>query len=170
MSYRVRYDGELSVVPPLNPAEQKALTAFHNSRRMWTTGGPLDSRDLSSGHKDVIDYNKTAPGQPGMWCDVAVLNDGTHLGVDPARENGDITPWVEYLIDHVLKEDAVFQTFDTDFPDQVGSKDLLRGFTFDHMVNGEMKAVGEDGDTWMIRVKDNEVSTVRPVFPEEHEG
>lgn len=160
MSYHVRYEGELSVVPPLNPAEQKALTAFHTSRRIKTTGGPLDSRDLSSGHPDVIDYNEPADGQPGLWCDVTVLNDGTHLGVDSARENSDITPWVEYLIDHLLKPGAVF----SDIPDEVGEKDPLRAFTFDHVVNGEMKAVGEDGDVWMIRVKDNAVKTARPTF------
>jgi len=162
MSYHVRYEGELSVVPALNPAEQKALTAFHESRRIRTTGGPLDSRDLSSGHQDVIDYNTPPEGQPGLLCDVAVLNDGTHLGVDESRENSDITPWVEYLIEHLLKEGAVF----SQIPDEVGEKDPLRSFTFDHVVNGEMKAVGEDGDVWLIRVKDNEVKTVKPTFPE----
>jgi hypothetical protein len=167
MSYHVHYEGDLSVTPPLNPAEQKALAAFHKSRRIWTKAGPLDTRDLSSGHEDVIDYNKTAPGQPGLWCDVTPLGDAAKLGVDSSRENSDITPWVEYLIDHLLKPGAVFATFDEDFPDQVGSKDLLRGFTFDHVVNGEMKAVGEDGETWLIKVKDNVVKTVKATFPED---
>lgn len=163
MSYHVRYDGKLSVVPPLNPAEVKALATFHDSRRISTTAGPLDTRDLSSGHPDVIDYNTPPEGQPGLWCDVTPLEDGTHLGVDPNRENGDITPWVEYLIDHLLKPGAVY----SEIPESVGEKDVLRSFTFDHVVNGEMKCVGEDGDVWLLRVKDNVVKSVKPSFVED---
>lgn len=162
MSYRVTYDGTLSVEPPLNPAEIKALNAFGESRRIRTTAGPLDSRDLESTHPDVIDYNEPPEGQPGMWCDVRVSEDGTKLTVDESGEPGDITPWVEYLIDHLLKPDAVFSSV----PGEVGQKDLLRQFTFNHVVSGEMKCVGEDGDVWAIRVRDNAVSQVKPSFPE----
>lgn len=160
MGYTVKYDGDLTIEPPLNEAERRALNAFFNSRRMLTKGGPLDSRNLSSSHPDVIDYNSVAEGQPGLHCDMTLSEDGTLWSAYPCEKNGDLTPWITYVIDHLLKEDAVFSS-----SEDVQENDPLHKFTFDHLVSGEMKAVGEDGDVWLIRVMDNKVESVKSTFP-----
>lgn len=162
MGYDVQYTGKLKIEPPLNEAECRALTAFFNSRRMLTKGGPLDSRNLESRHPDVIAYNETALGQPGLWCNMRISEDGSLWDADPMREKtGDLTPWITYVIGHLLKEGAVFSNWE-----DVSESDPIRKFTFDHVVNGEMRAVGADGDVWVITVTNNELRSV-DIFEDE---
>jgi len=61
-----------------------------------------------------------------------------------------------YLIDHFLKPGAEAS--------KTGSK-LFEQFTFDHVVNGQIEAQGEDpDDRWALIVKDNKVSVAQASF------
>lgn len=165
MPYDASYTGQLRIEPPLNPTEQKALSSFLGSRRIRTVAGPLDSRKLDSTHFDVLDYNRPPEGQPSLWTGLRIANDGEVLEWNGEEKPGDLTAWIRYLIDHLLKPRAAF----LDLMYEVGPKDLLRGFTFDHVVNGQLVGTSR-GEVWAIRVQDNDVVTtdmVAPVITEE---
>lgn len=159
-----KYEGRLTIEPPLNPHEVRALTAFFNSRRIRTTGGPLDSRLLAETHPDVLAYNEPPEGQPGLHCDLEVSEDGKTLVWGEDDNSGpDLHRWITYVIDHLLKDGAEFSFMDrADVMDLVAESDLLWQFTFNHMVDGVIEAEAMVGDTWTIYVMDNEVSVVRP--------
>jgi hypothetical protein len=161
------YQGALIIEPPLNPREVRALAAFFDSRRIQTEGGPLDCRTLPGFHPDIIDMNRPPKGQPGLWCDLRVSEDGKTLEWDGTRHTTppDLDKWIAYVIDHLLKPDAEFDIRERNFDlSQMSDEDLLHYFTFDHYVNGILEAEG-DGDTWKVYVIDNEVSVVRPFSP-----
>lgn len=163
MTYSIRYEGQLSIECPLNRREIRALTAFFDTRRIQTRGGPLDSRRLSSADPDVIDYNRPPEGQPGLFCDLEVSEDGTVLrwGGDSSSGKPDLDKWIIYVIDHLLKPGAEFDIRERNF-DLTGmsDEDLLHYFTFDHYVSGHLVGTAsETGEVWKIVVKDNEVST-----------
>lgn len=159
-TYTSRYEGQLIIEPPLNRREVRALTAFFDSRRIQTQGGPLDSRRLPQGHPEVLSYNEPPEGQPGLRCDLEVSEDGKILRWDRQEDTGpDLDKWITYVIDHLLKPDAEFDIRERNF-DLTGmsDEDLLRYFTFDHEVNGHMTATAtETGEVWKILVKENKV-------------
>jgi len=160
MTYPTRYEGQLTIEPPLNNQEVKALTDFFHSRRIRTTGGPLDCRTLDGGHQDVLDYNKPPEGQPGLYCDLEVTEAGDVLRWDRSSETGpDLDKWIVYVIDHLLKEGAEFDIRERDFDlSQMSDENLLRSFTFDHGVNGHLVATTtQTGEVWKIVVRDNKV-------------
>lgn len=166
-TYTSRYEGQLIIEPPLNRREVRALTAFFDSRRIQTQGGPLDSRRLPQGHPEVLSYNEPPEGQPGLRCDLEVSEDGKILRWDRQEDTGpDLDKWITYVIDHLLKPDAEFDIRERNFDlSGLSDEDLLRYFDFDHYVNGILDAEAMVGDTWKIYVIDNEVSVVRePVF------
>lgn len=166
MTY-AKFQGALTVEPPLNKYEVKALTAFFGSRRILTHGGPLDCRDLPGFHSQVIDIAKPAEGQPGLWCDLKISEDGKTLSWNDQSETTErnLDEWVIYVIDHLFKEDAEFNIRERNFDlSDLDDDNLLRSFTFDHYVDGEMTGEVMVGDTWKILVKDNVVTLVKPVF------
>ena len=66
--------------------------------------------------------------------------------------------WLQYLIDHFLRPGAKARTS--------GRPDFER-FTFDHVVNGTIAAERDDTrQLWLIRCKDNEISTEQLVPPD----
>jgi hypothetical protein len=163
-----KFTGALTIEPPLKADEVKALTAFFKSRRILTHGGPLDCRDLPGFHSQVIDMTRPAEGQPGVWCDLKVSEDGTTLSWDDESETTErnLDAWLTYVIDHLLKPGAEFDIRERDFDlSQMSDGNLLRSFTFDHFVNGEMTGTISEADgVWKIIVKDNEVSTAPVVL------
>lgn len=160
MTYPTRYEGQLTIEPPLNRREVRALTAFFHSRRIQTLGGPLDTRPLGANHQDVIDYNLPPEGQPGLHCDLEISEKGDVLCWGSAMESqANLDKWITYVIDHLLKEGGEFDIRERNF-DLTGmsDEDLLRYFTFDHEVNGHMTATAtETGEVWKILVKENKV-------------
>lgn len=156
MGYSTDFTGQVEVDPPLNLAEVNYLTKFNDTRRMHRESGPYfvegtgyagQGRDA-----DIIEYNDSGPGQPGLWCKWIPTEDGRGIEWDGAEKFYDAAEWMEYLIDHFLKEGAeASQVDDPQFEE----------FTFDHTVNGIIEAQGEDPqDRWNLVVKDNEVKTV----------
>lgn len=156
-----KYTGALTIEPPLNKDEVKALSAFFLSRRILTQGGPLDCRQLPGYHADVIDIAAQPEGQPGEWCDLAVYDDGATLGWSGSDHTGrDLHEWIIYLINYLIKPGAEYDIRERDFDlSQMSDDNLLRGFTFDHQVDGEITGTAVEADgVWRITVKENVVS------------
>jgi hypothetical protein len=165
MTYDTQYDGTLLIEPPLHAGEVRALTAFFTSRRIQTTGGPLDCRTLDMGHPDVLEYNLPPEGQPSLHCNLEISEDGTVLAWSGNPDTGPaLHRWIAYVIDHLLKPDAEFDFRERNVSIEMTDDNLLWDFSFDHYVNGEITGRGMVGDTWKIVVEDNEVSEVKAVF------
>lgn len=167
MKTTAKYTGALTIEPPLNKDEVKALSAFFTSHRILTQGGPLDCRTLPGFHPEVIDIAKQPEGQPGEWCDLEVSDDGTTLtwnGSDHTDRN--LHEWIIWLINYLLKDGAQYSFRDRGLDmDQVPDDNLLWSFTFNHVVNGEMTGTAAEADgVWRITVKENVVSTAPVVL------
>lgn len=105
---------------------------------------------------DVVDINTPPPGQPGLWCNWIPVEQGRAIEWNEGEKFYNAAEWMAYLIDHFLRPGALAS--------QVDSK-LFEGFTFDHIVNGQIEAQGEDSeDRWVLIVEDNEVSVAEATF------
>jgi hypothetical protein len=149
----------VTVEPPLNAHEIAYLRKFARSRRMSRLSGPYFVEG-SSGldqvrNKDVIDYNRAAEGQPGLWCDWEPNDEGTEISWNGTEKFYLAEVWMAYLIDHFLKPGA--SAAGSAFIDMVPAE--FAHFTFDHHVNGTITAQGADpNDQWRLVVADNVVS------------
>lgn len=162
MERNAKYTGALTIEPPLNKDEVKALTAFFRSRRILTRGGPLDCRTLPGFHHEVIDMASQPEGQPGEWCDLTVSDDGKALAWNGSpHTDRDLHRWIDYLINYLLKPGAEYDIRERNFDlSAMGEDNLLRSFTFDHYVDGELTGTAAEADgVWRIKVKDNVVHT-----------
>jgi hypothetical protein len=163
-----KYTGALTIEPPLNKDEVKALSAFFLSRRILTHGGPLDCRQLPGYHPvEVIDIAAQPEGQPGEWCDLEVSDDGTALSWNGSDHTGrDLHEWIIYLINYLLKPGAEYDIRERGFDlSQMSDDNLLRSFTFNHQVDGEITGTAVEADgVWRITVKENVVSTAPVVL------
>ena len=167
MPFDARYEGELTIQPPLNTAERWAVDALLRSRRVRTTQGPLDCRQsLHKQHQDVLDWNSPAEGQPSLYTGLTVSEDGSKLSWDGNEKPGFLTGWVVYLIDHLLKPGAVFEEVARKAP----PGDPLAHFTFDHRVSGVLYGTDSRGSSWRIYVIDNAVEQVAMEFPHDDEA
>lgn len=154
MGFDAHYTGQLRIEPPLNETEQKALGLFLDARHVKTVHGPLDIRQsLSKSHPDVTDWNSPAQDMPSLYCGLRIANGGEVLEWDGEEKPGDLTEWVRYLIDYLLRPAGVFH----EMAKLVPETDLLHGFTFDHKVNGELHGATNHSEHWTIKVEDNEV-------------
>lgn len=154
MGFNADYKGHLTIEPPLNPAEIKALSLFLDARHVKTVHGPLDIRQsLHNGHPDVTDWNSPAQDLPGLYAGLRVAEDGTYLEWDGEEKPGDLTDWVRYVVDYLLRPCGIF----SEKAQLVPETDLLHAFTFDHVVNGKMLGTAR-GEAWLISVVDNEVT------------
>jgi len=155
MGYTTEFTGDAFIEPPLNEAEQAYLQRFAETRRMLRSDGPYFLCESEFGQErrfDVIDYNTPPEGQPGLWCQWIPYKskhtpswDGKSLVWDGNEKFYYAAEWMVYLIDHFLRPGAKAEG-------QPGFED----FTFDHIVNGEIFAHGEDSeDVWKLVVKDN---------------
>lgn len=171
MGYTTYFHGGVNVVPPLNEAERDYLHDFANSRRMKTTAGPylaspgddmgqdnsrIETLMFAGQPVKVIDHNQPPDGQPGLWVHWVPSEDGAQIGWDQGEKFYYGAEWMKYLIDHFLKPGALAQASgDPQFAD----------FTFDHTVNGEIEAEGEEpDDRWILRVRDNVVAVAHGRF------
>jgi hypothetical protein len=79
-------------------------------------------------------------------------DDGTAIEWDGREKFYDSPEWMAYLIDNFLRPGAhAASSGDAQFSE----------FTFDHVVNGEFYAAGEeDDDRWKLKIRDNEVTTI----------
>ena len=137
-----------------NAQEIDYLTKFSETAHMRRRNGPyfVEGRGTED-DSDVIDHNNPPKGQPGTWCQWVPTADGRHIEWDGGENFYDSEAWMTYLIDHFLKNGAL------------APLDFLRK---NHVVNGRIKASGEDrDDNWVLIVKDNTVSSKRLQFNEE---
>jgi len=85
----------------------------------------------------IIDYNGTPTGQPGLWCQWTVNEDGTRLEWDGGEKFYSYTEWLQYLINHFFSKWGV-------------------------ILNGEVEWQGEDAtDVGKIVVTNNEVKVLK---------
>lgn len=153
MGYTTQFSGQVSIEPPLNQAEIEYLRKFNTTRRMNRGNGPYfvdGSGDFGQGRdSDVVNYNSPPAGQPGLWCNWTVTDDGSEILWDEGEKFYYAAEWMEYIINHFLK------------PDCIASKELPF-LQANHTCSGSIKAQGEDmGDRWKLYVYNNEVSTIR---------
>ncbi|MEW1910310.1 hypothetical protein AB0442_17940 [Kitasatospora sp. NPDC085895] len=159
MGYHTEFTGRIEVVPPLNAAERSYLRRFAGSRRMDRDAGPyyVDGpphrpfdRSGQAGNDDVRDADRPPEGQPGLWCHWEPVEDGSGIEWNGAEKFYFATEWMSYLVDHFLKPGAAAQ-----------GHPGFEHFTFDHVLNGTVEAVGEEpGDAWQLLVRDNTVSAI----------
>jgi hypothetical protein len=94
----------------------------------YFVGGRESYSDITT-----IDHNRPPHGQPGLWCQWTINEEGTELEWDGIFSN-DYTEWLEYLIKHFFSKWGV-------------------------ILNGEVTWQGEDsGDVGKIVVVDNDVT------------
>jgi hypothetical protein len=154
MGYTTEFFGEIAVDPPLNEAEITYLRRFAGTRRMGRSRGPyfVDSSGFhgQGDDPDIRDHNAPPIGQPGLWCQWVPNDAGTALAWDGGEKFYEADRWMAYLIEHFLKPGAdAFTCGDSQF----------EAFTFDHLLEGEIEAQGEEpDDRWILRITRNRVS------------
>lgn len=152
MGYTTEFEGYVEVRPALDADEIAYLKKFAETRRMNRTKGPYYVQGTGSfgqdRESDIRDYNSPPEGQPGLWCQWEPSEDGTRIQWNGAEKFYNSVEWMQYLIDHFLRADALAKT------QTVNGK---RFFTFqDHVLNGVIEAQGEDEeDRWFLVVRDN---------------
>ena len=153
MGYDTRFEGSVTVTPPLNPTEVSYLQQFNESRRVARTKGPYFVR--GAGYRgqdrdpDITDYNNPPEGQPGLWCGWRPSDDGTTIGWDGIEKFYFAHLWMLYLVEHFLAAPA-YASGHADVDER------LAAFTFDHVLNGVIHAQGEDpDDVWDLILHDN---------------
>jgi len=152
MGYTTDFEGHVTITPPLNHEEVEYLNKFADTRRMKRTKGPyyVDNAGFAGqdNEDDILDYNCPDDSQPSLWCQWNPSDDGTKIEWDGSEKFYSSETWMAYLIDNFLKPGALASTVDDPQFD---------GFTFDHVVNGDIYAQGEDAnDMWILSVVDNE--------------
>lgn len=172
MGYTTYFEGEIRIDPPLNEGEANYLRRFNRSRRMTTSAGPYfadpgsdfgqfgwsgGTFERAGGVKiTVIDANRPPDGQPGLWCQWTPTDDGAALVWDEGEKFYDSPEWMKYIIDHFLRPGAVLSgrspaELESAIPE-------FREFTFNHVLDGEIHAQGEEpDDQWMLVVETNRV-------------
>jgi hypothetical protein len=111
VGYSTYFWGQVPVQPPLNRHEREYLTRFAATRRMASTLGPYYvGRSGVSGQDhtaDVINDHQPPYGQPNLWCQWAPNPSGTALTRIGGDKFYDPLLWMQYLIDHFLRPDAL---------------------------------------------------------------
>lgn len=153
MGYTTDFAGQINIEPPLNAAEIKYLKAFNESRRMDREYGPYfvgGSGYMGGNDTDKIyDHNRPHPSQPGLWCQWTVTEDGTAIVWDGGEKFYHSEKWMHYIITHFLSSTALAKQEEANW---------FKDFTFNHVCNGTIHAVGkDDGDVWDLVVKDNKL-------------
>lgn len=157
MGYTTEFEGAITITPTLNEQEITFLRKFFTTRRMQREGGPyfVDGEGFfgqGNGPDKVYDHNRPPKGQPGLWCNYEVSDDGTQLFWSGTEKSYNMDEWLGYLIQHFIgaEPDARIH-YPEDF-------DFLQG----HTLNGQMEAQGEETeDRWLLEVEDN-IVRVRP--------
>ncbi|HET6560281.1 MAG TPA: hypothetical protein VFG72_00250 [Marmoricola sp.] len=153
MGYTTDFIGHIDIDPPLNIDEERYLLAFARSRHFDREEGPyaVDANPAAASSDGVPTerYNRSGPGQPGLWCGWEPCWDGCCISHDGMEKFYASVRWLEYLIDHFLRPGAV--AADSPLP-------YFEGFTFDHRLDGIVAACRRDNkELYVIRVDDNKV-------------
>ena len=159
MGYTTKFDGSISIVPPLNAHEISYLKRFAGSRHVDGEDGPYVTRDT-----DDPGFSQPPPEQPGLYCDWEPSDDGTVLRWNGSENSYDSPEWVRYLIGTFLRPDAALLAelvTSNLVPDRYYAPEFAH-FTFDHVLDGVVNAQGEEvGDLWQLSVIANDVTERR---------
>lgn len=159
MGYTTNFTGQLKFSTPLTKEQVSYIQAFNQTRRMkrnsdlaeqmpdpkrkaaklpigrdaqFFVGNETDMGQVMD--SSVVEYNSPPFGQPGLWCNWTVSNDGTALLWDESEKFYDYVEWLQYMIDHF------FSPWNT-------------------KLNGTIDWEGEDhSDTGTIKVVDSVIS------------
>jgi hypothetical protein len=170
--YTTDFTGQVTITPPLNEHEASYLADFAYSRRMEREEGPYyaknDGNFGQTSTPGVRNYNGPPAGQPGLWCQwipgqsYATGEDNAALEWDGGEKFYNAAEWMAYLIDHFLKPACAAAC---NLSDAIKQDERFAHFTFDHVLNGEIFAIGEDpDDRWKIVVENNVVKTANAVI------
>lgn len=157
MGYSTDFYGRIEITPALNKSEVEYLQLFAETRHMIREQGEyyVDGtygQDETGVNTKLGHHNRPPASQPSLWCNFTADADGTALEWTGSEKTQCGDEWIEYLINHFLKPDALASKSGLDY---------FKDFTFDHVCNGQMLAQGEDiQDRWKIIVTDNEVTTI----------
>lgn len=161
MGYTTDFSGSVSIEPPLNDEERDFINKFSSTRRMERTKGPyfVDGTGMAGQgrDKDIVNFNSPPDGQPGLWCQWVISDDGASIEWDGNEKFYESPEWMAYIIDHFLKPGAI-------------AKPELPFLQANHVCDGVIDAQGEDyEDMWRLSVKDNVVKVIDAVitFPED---
>lgn len=172
MGYTTKFDGHVTVDPPLNGPEMDYLRRFADSRRYQCTAGPYHAvidGDLNrhAGCMPIATSSEPA-GQPGLWCSWVPTQDGSGIEWDGMEKFYNSAAWMRYLIDAFLESGAGLQWEMKDPIEGRVYDPAFQHFTFNHTVNGRIEAQGDsDDDRWTLVVVDNVVSEVmKPTLAE----
>jgi hypothetical protein len=164
MGYTTDFEGFVTITPPLNASEIAYLNDFAETRRMHRAAGPYFVRGTGAfgqgNDGDVLDFNSPDPSQPGLWCQWRPLSDGSGLEWDGGEKFYNAPEWMRYLV-------ALISTKPDDetYALMLAADERFADFTFDHVVEGEIQAQGEDtGDRWLLVVTDNVVAVQKATF------
>lgn len=154
MGHTTDFIGHIDVYPRLNEAEQSYLEAFSRSRRWDRDEGPyaVPANPVAEEPRprDIDAYNRSAPGQPQLWCQWVPCWDGCCLAWDGLEKFYQPVAWMRYLIDHFLRPGAGASR---------SSLPYFHGFTFDHVCEGLVVGCRrDDKELFGIRVEDNTVT------------
>lgn len=159
MGYTTDFYGEIEVDPPLNEHEVSYLKDFANTRRMKRHNGPLYVK--GSGFKgqgsdaDITDYNTPPAGQPGLWCQWVPSENGKAIAWDFGEKFYRAAEWMAFIVDLLSRKRTPEELLE-----MVKQDERFAHFSFDHVLNGQIEAQGEDpDDKWRLYVENNEVST-----------
>lgn len=128
MGYTTYFNGELSITPALSPEQVAYLQKFSTTRRMkrdatkaeklkddlrmavglpiGVEGGYFVGAGGFAGQGidgSVIEYNSPPSGQPGLWCQWTVSDDGEQLMWDEGEKFYCYDAWLVYLVEHFFK-------------------------------------------------------------------
>jgi len=130
MGYTTYFDGKLSIDPPLTKEQVNYINKFSDTRRMQRDPAKLanlpdpirEAVDLPLGvnggyyvgstcdflsgqdRDEVIQYNSPPSGQPGLWCQWVVSDDGSTLEWDGEEKFYEYGNWLRYLIEHFFSK------------------------------------------------------------------
>ena len=128
MGYTTEFNGSFKITPALPPKQVKYLQKFNKTRRMNRDTEKVKTLpdqervavDLPIGDgsgyfvggigfmgqnndDSIINYNRPARGQPSLWCQWTVNDEGTELAWDEDEKFYCYVEWLDYIITHFLK-------------------------------------------------------------------
>ena len=146
MGYTTDFSGRFETNKPLSDKMFNYLKMFSETRRMarnmdaaYGVEGEffVEGKGFTGQGDDstVIDHNKPASTQPGLWCQWTPSDDRMGIEWDCGEKFYNYTEWIVYLIHKILAPNG-------------------------YVLNGAVKWQGEDvGDVGKIIVEDNRVFT-----------
>ncbi|MDO9457252.1 hypothetical protein [Nocardioides sp.] len=155
MGYQTDFVGHIDIAPPLNDAETAYLTAFTRTRHFDRPEGPyfVSSNPYAEARDEKVaveTYNRTAAGQPELWCHWVPCGDGDCLTYDGIEKPYAPVEWMRYLVQHFFSSRAAARH---------RGDPAFAEFTFDHVLNGTIVGCRRDTrELFAIDVRNNRVS------------